>query len=98
MVETMITQVVEDLGYTIKEKPFPRFTYQEAMEKFGADKFDLRTDDEKNAGILAYAWVYKFPFFEQTDGGGWTFTHNPFSMPIPEHIDWVLQRKTSAKF
>lgn len=90
LVERMMVATVEKLGFTVKEKPFPRFTYAEAMEKFGADKFDLRTEEEKRNRVLAYAWVYKFPFFEKTDGGGWTFTHNPFSMPIPEHIDWLL--------
>lgn len=91
MVEAMIISAVESLGFTIKEKPFPRFTYAEAMEKFGADKFDLRTEEEKENGLLAYAWVYKFPFFEKTPDGKWTFTHNPFSMPIPEHVDMLLK-------
>jgi aspartyl-tRNA synthetase len=30
-------------------------------------------------------WIVDFPFFEKTDEGNWTFTHNPFSMPkIPD--------------
>lgn len=93
-VEAMVTQAVEAMGYKVKEKPFPRFTYAEAMKKFGADKFDLRSETEKKDGkTLAYAWVYKFPFFEKTDDGGWTFTHNPFSMPAPEHVDDLLNKK-----
>jgi aspartyl-tRNA synthetase len=93
-VEQMITRTVEALGFKVKEKPFPRFTYADAMEKFGADKFDMRTDEEKQDGkTLAYAWVYKFPFFEKTDEGGWTFTHNPFSMPVPEHMDDLLNKR-----
>ncbi|TSC85922.1 MAG: Aspartyl-tRNA synthetase [Parcubacteria group bacterium Gr01-1014_8] len=90
IVEDMMTETVEKLGFKVREKPFPRFTYAEAMEKFGADKFDLRTDDEKKTGVLAYAWVHKFPFFEKTPEGGWTFTHNPFSAPLPEHADDLL--------
>ncbi len=102
-VETMVTEVVESLGYTIKQKPFPRISYKDAMAKYGADKFDMRTEEEKKPGskILAYAWVVNFPFFEKTDPNGgtgmekgnWTFTHNPFSMPIPEHIEWLMEGK-----
>lgn len=36
-------------------------------------------------------WVVDFPLFEKTEEGGWTFSHNPFSMPkiehIPQHIE-----------
>lgn len=89
--EAMITETVEGMGFTIKQKPFPRISYQEAMEKYGADKFDLRTEEDKANGVLAYAWVVDFPFFEKTDDGGWTFTHNPFSMPKPEHLEWLMK-------
>ena len=93
LVEDMITTVVEAMGHTIKEKPFPRVSYQEAMEKYGDDKFDLRTEGEKEAGVLAYAWVIDFPFFEKNNMGQWTFTHNPFSMPRPEHLEDLLSGK-----
>ena len=91
MIENMVTHTVESMGFTIKQKPFPRISYAEAMEKYGADKFDLRTEEDKKQGILAYAWVIDFPFFEKDDNGRWTFTHNPFSMPKPEHIEMLLK-------
>lgn len=90
MVEDMMIHAVQTLGFTIKQVPFPRISYQEAMERYGADKFDLRTDEEKEKRILAYAWVVDFPFFEKTENGGWTFTHNPFSNPLPEFRDDLL--------
>jgi aspartyl-tRNA synthetase len=34
-----------------------------------------------NPKELRPAWVVDFPMFEKTEGGRWTFTHNPFSMP-----------------
>jgi len=32
------------------------------------------------------AWIVDFPQFERTEEGGWTFSHNPFSMPKSEFI------------
>ncbi|OHB18419.1 MAG: hypothetical protein A2854_05205 [Parcubacteria group bacterium RIFCSPHIGHO2_01_FULL_56_18] len=86
--EAMITAAVEAVGLSLKEKPFPRYTYARALEQFGSDKFDLRTKEDKAANRLAFAWVTDFPFFEQAEDGGWTFTHNPFSAPLDEHLAW----------
>lgn len=93
LIEGMLISVTEDMGYEIKEKPFPRISYADAMEEYGEDKFDMRTEEEKEAGVLAYAWVVDFPFFEKDDNGNWTFSHNPFSMPKEEHIEWLLEGK-----
>jgi aspartyl-tRNA synthetase len=50
LTENLFTTMVEELWpeKSIKEKPWPRFTHAEAMDYFGADKFDLR--DYKRAG------------------------------------------------
>lgn len=99
-VESVIKEAVAEVGGKLRDKDFPVFSYQEAIEKYGADKFDLRSQEEKEQGVLAFAWVVNFPFFKKVDKkdaaevrdgkSGWTFTHNPFSMPLPEHLEWLL--------
>ena len=76
----------------IQEIPFPRLSYEEAMSKHNTDRPDLRKDKD-NPNLLAFGWVVDFPFFEKTEGGGWTFTHNPFSAPKSEHVDALLQKQ-----
>ncbi len=37
---------------------------------------------------LAYCWVHRFPMYQwDTENGRWDATHNPFSAPIPEHVE-----------
>jgi aspartyl-tRNA synthetase len=91
IIEEMITTTVEAMGHTVKQKPFPRVTYAESMKQYGADKFDMRSEEDKEKKVLAYAWVIDFPFFEKTDKGAWTFTHNPFSMPKAEFIEDLMK-------
>ncbi len=83
----------------IQQIPFPRISYNEAMEKYGCDRPDLR-EDKNDPNLLALCWVINFPFFERTDKsdnpnteGDWTFTHNPFSKPIKEHEEWLMEGK-----
>lgn len=38
--------------------------------------------------VMHFCWVTDFPVFEwDEDANGWTFAHNPFSMPHAEHLD-----------
>lgn len=83
----------------IQEIPFPHISYKDAMEKYGCDRPDLRKD-KNDPNLLALCWVVNFPFFERTDKsdnpnteGEWTFTHNPFSKPIKEHEELLLEKK-----
>jgi aspartyl-tRNA synthetase len=76
----------------IQEVPFPRISYQEAMAKYNSDKPDIRKD-KSDPNLLAFCWVIDFPFFEKTEEGKWTFTHNPFSAAKPEFREYLLNKK-----
>ncbi|OGZ44717.1 MAG: hypothetical protein A3C84_02220 [Candidatus Ryanbacteria bacterium RIFCSPHIGHO2_02_FULL_48_12] len=91
--EELLVKIVQTLApeKKIQEMPFPRITYAEAMKTYGTDRPDLRTDKD-DPDLLAFCWITDFPFFETTGEGGWTFTHNPFSRPIPEHEAWLMDK------
>ncbi len=100
LTEAVVKEAVKKVGGAMVSEDFPVISYDEAMEKYGADRFDLRSEEEKAAGKLAFAWVVKFPFFKKVDKAdaaevadgksGWTFTHNPFSAAMVEdQADWL---------
>ncbi|MDP3999164.1 MAG: aspartate--tRNA ligase [bacterium] len=90
MAEGMMIYIAENCGKKVLQKPFPVFTHEEAMQKFGADKFDLREDKNDN-NTLAFAWVVDFPLFDKDEETKkLTFAHNPFSAPKPEHVEKLM--------
>ncbi|MFH2018825.1 MAG: amino acid--tRNA ligase-related protein, partial [bacterium] len=98
LVENMMIKMAEKVSpeKKIQQVPFPRLTYKEAMDKYGTDKPDLR-EDKNDPNLLAFCWIIDFPFFEKTEEGGWTFTHNPFSAAMPEYKEQLLQKKDIEK-
>jgi aspartyl-tRNA synthetase len=92
--EKLLVHIVRTLfpNKKIQGIPFPRLSHKEVMGKYGTDRPDLRTD-KNDPDLLAFCWITDFPFFEKTEEGRWTFTHNPFSSPRPDYMNDLMAKK-----
>lgn len=92
LTERLFTTVLAGLGVQIARMPFPRITYQEAMERYRTDRPDLRTGEEQKAGALVLGWVVDFPLFEpELEDGHYAPSHHMFTAPLPEDIPFLQQ-------
>lgn len=95
LIEEMLVQVINKLFPEKKfaATPFPRLSYQEAMERYKSDKPDLR-EDKKDDHLLHFCWVTDFPMYEYKEGEKrWEAMHHPFTMPQEEDLDLMKKGK-----
>ena len=80
--ETVVMEMMERLGAENGDIVF--FGADKAKivnEALGALRVKLGHDQSMIEGEWAPLWVVDFPMFEETDNGGWTPLHHPFTMP-----------------
>lgn len=85
LTEELFREITEKVfGKKVMTYPFPRITHNEALKKYGADKFDMR--EKKDPNVLAFAYVVDFPLFEKTEDRQIAPSHHPFTAPRKEDI------------
>jgi aspartyl-tRNA synthetase len=98
LIEKAMIELVEKLfpHLKIENVPFPRLTYQEAMEKYQSDKPDLRKNKED--GSLAFGWVVDFPLFEYSAAENkLVSSHHPFTHPKDEDLELLAKEPQQAR-
>lgn len=97
LIENLIISLVEKItpNKKILQKPFPRLTYQEVMEKYNSDRPDLRKN-KKDSNELAFCFITDFPLFEKSETENKIVSvHHPFTSPQKQ--DLPLLEKTPLK-
>jgi aspartyl-tRNA synthetase len=86
LTEEMLASVFSQvLGVKLKT-PFPRISYQDALEKYKTDKPDI--EDNPVSGDYRFLWVVGFPLFEYNqEDKRWQSLHHPFTAPDSESVE-----------
>jgi len=90
LIEELLVKVIKKVFPKKKflKVPFPKISYQEALEKYQSDRPDIRKN--QNDDVLAFCWVVDFPAFEWKDKENrWDATHHPFTSPKKEDLPFL---------
>ena len=97
LIEDLVCEAIAKIfpDHSLLQTPFPKLTYHEAMSKYGTDKPDIR--GVKDLEKLAFAWIYDFPLFKQTNTGELKSEHHPFTSPHPEDAELIYTDPLNAR-
>ena len=91
LIEELLVEVIKKVFPKKKflKVPFPKISYQEALEKYQSDRPDIR-QSQKDDDVLAFCWVIDFPAFEwKEQENRWDATHHPFTSPKKEDLSFL---------
>ncbi len=98
LTEELFTKIVHKVfpEKEIKQKPFPRITYEQAFKKYGTDKPDLRKN-KNNPHELAFCFIVDWPLFQKTKEKKITPAHHPFTAPKEQDLALLEKDPMKAK-
>lgn len=95
MIEELMQKIMQGLKGIDVKIPFPRITFKDALDKYKADKPDLRKEFNSE---FAFAWVVDFPLFKyNTEEKKWESEHHPFTAPAVEDLEALEKNPDKIK-